>query len=234
MKRILIFLAIVLVLPNFVAAIESARVDVDGLSDVIPEGSEHTLNNLTIKAIWITDQPGIEFDEANFRIIEGPPQNQWVMRSGESINIEGRTATMVCAAGSDRVRVDVDGVSDVVRVGQELEINGLAIRAISVADDSGCEFDAALLRIIGGSPLNEYQMNAGEQVIIGGRTFTFVYAAGGNQPGGTSSPSFMKIMPAQVFESPQSSAQWIGIVISIITLALVIQIYRRLSKKSRK
>jgi len=234
MKKILIFLALVLILPNFVAAIESARIDVDGLSDVIPEGSEHTVNNLTVKAVWITDYQGIEFDVANLRIIEGPPINQWQLRSGDSITVEGHTVSMICAAPNNAVRIDVDGLTAIIREGQEMNINGLSIKVLNIGDDSGCEFDYATFRIIAGPPANEYIMRAGDSIIIAGRTLTFVSAAGGSQPGGTSSPSFMKITPPQVFESPQSSVQWVGIVISIITLALVFQLYRKLSKKNRK
>lgn len=51
--------------------------------------------------------------------------------------------------------------------------------------------------------------------------------------GGTSSPSFMKIKPAQVFESPENT-NWVILVVGLITLVLVFLMYRTLNKQSKQ
>src|SRR3989344_2266287 len=69
------------------------------------------------------------------------------LKAGESVQVEGKTITLVSATSSNKVRVDVDGVSEIIKEDDEQIINGLEIRAEDVSDDDGIDYDAATLFI---------------------------------------------------------------------------------------
>lgn len=69
------------------------------------------------------------------------------LKAGDSVQVEGKTVTLISATSSNKVRVDVDGVSEVIKEDDEQIINALEIRAEDISDDVGIDFDAATLFI---------------------------------------------------------------------------------------
>jgi len=69
----------------------------------------------------------------------------YYMDAGDSITVGGKTITLSKAVSTNKVQVDVDGVSEVITENTNQKVNGIDIRVEDVADDDGIEWDSATL-----------------------------------------------------------------------------------------